>query len=69
MHTFHCSKYTIIKSLYVSQNITRVCDIARDRRSSAIFRMNVIFCDIERNKLLINVLLLAKETISSNKQE
>ncbi len=51
----------------LSQNITRVRDFARDRRLSAIIRRNVIFCDNERNKLLINILLLAKETIISKR--
>ena len=32
-------------------------------------RTNVIFCDIERNKLLINVLLLPKETTRRSKQK
>ena len=53
-------------SYTITQNIAWIREIARDRRSSAIFRTNVIFCDIERNRLLINVLLLSKETISSN---
>ena len=45
------------------KNITRVCDIARARRASAIFRMSVIFFDIGQNELVINGLLSAKTKI------
>ena len=37
----------------MSEDVTRVRDIVRARRASAIFRTNVIFFDIEQNEHVV----------------